>query len=223
MKFLSPIKNVWWIQGKTPEYISEELEEFYQNALKGEYPKVNYKLAGVFEGEYYIKHSDTFNKFITDSIETYIDRINEVGNYWGLDSTSSVDIVEQWINLQGPRDWNPMHSHSYDYSYVFWHKVPFTFENEQVVNPKAKTSGNFNLGDFSFHYPDLEKGRKVGPSGLRTVINNTKLGIDNKGEGNFAIFPAWLQHSVEPFYSSDEFRVSFSGNLEQVKKESTLI
>ena len=36
---------------------------------------------------------------------------------------------------------------------------------------------------------------------------------DKKDSGSFVIFPANICHSVNPFYTSDEYRVSISGNL----------
>ena len=37
--------------------------------------------------------------------------------------------------------------------------------------------------------------------------------LDKKFEGTMLFFPSWLQHQVYPFYTSDEKRVSLSGNI----------
>jgi hypothetical protein len=39
------------------------------------------------------------------------------------------------------------------------------------------------------------------------------LPVDETWEGKFAVFPAELHHQVYPFYSTDEVRISLSGNF----------
>ena len=38
------------------------------------------------------------------------------------------------------------------------------------------------------------------------------LPVDKSWEGKFAIFPSELQHGVNPFYTSDEYRITISNN-----------
>ena len=40
--------------------------------------------------------------------------------------------------------------------------------------------------------------------------------IDKNFEGYMVVFPSLLGHSVNPFYSTDEFRISISGNVSVV-------
>ena len=40
-----------------------------------------------------------------------------------------------------------------------------------------------------------------------------RLPIDKNWEGYMIMFPANLQHCVYPFYTSDETRISFAGNI----------
>ena len=37
--------------------------------------------------------------------------------------------------------------------------------------------------------------------------------VDKEWEGKMALFPASLNHQVYPFYTSDEYRISISGNV----------
>jgi hypothetical protein len=37
--------------------------------------------------------------------------------------------------------------------------------------------------------------------------------VDKEWEGKIALFPAKLNHLVYPFYTSDEPRISISGNI----------
>jgi hypothetical protein len=62
--------------------------------------------------------------------------------------------------------------------------------------------GNLS-GTFQFLYPYFsEEG-----------LSLTNIRADKKYEGKICIFPSYLHHSVFPFYSSDEYRISIAGNL----------
>ena len=57
-------------------------------------------------------------------------------------------------------------------------------------------------GMFAFFYSE--------PGGK---IFQEAIPVDKKWEGKICLFPASLDHCVYPFYTSDEYRVSISGNL----------
>ena len=40
-----------------------------------------------------------------------------------------------------------------------------------------------------------------------------QLNLDKKAEGVFCLFPATYKHMVYPFYTSDDARISISGNF----------
>ena len=82
MKFSNPSKGVWWIEGVTPSSITEEFESFYQQALNNELTTVNKRLAGVFDGEYYIDGSSAFKNFVKDTISENIEMIKESGTLY---------------------------------------------------------------------------------------------------------------------------------------------
>ena len=39
------------------------------------------------------------------------------------------------------------------------------------------------------------------------------LDVDNEYEGKIMMFPSSLVHCVYPFYTSDDYRISLSGNI----------
>ena len=70
-----------------------------------------------------------------------------------------------------------------------------------MVFPEIK-SGPTRTSKFTFHYVNV----------LGQMQHYT-LNVDKEFEGNIALFPSHLNHSVNPFYTSDEFRISVAGNL----------
>lgn len=235
MKLFLVNPDVWYIFGETPTFIVNELEETYNKVLESSklFPDAKKELAGVLDESYVIQHSDKFNEFISSAITTNLEGIN--GNSTVLKYSNSLEMETQrhWINIQRKGNFNPIHAHSGQYSYVFWHKVPFHFEEENKVSTLKDTGTNRELGDFTFSFVDTNEmfSLQHGMNNLqknRSYLSTIKMGIDNKRENYFCIFPSWLPHSVDPFYSSDENRVSFSGNYEQssefnIKEENSLL
>ena len=63
-----------------------------------------------------------------------------------------------------------------------------------------------------FHYPKMSKFNEP----IVHAVSPLERHIDKNFEGYMAIFPSTLTHSVNPFYSTDEFRISISGNVSVV-------
>ena len=112
-----------------------------------------------------------------------------------------VELFNLWVNFQKKYEFNPMHVHDGLYSFVIWHKVPYTIDNEKQRFTSMREK-DIRAGMFSFFYTD--------PSGK---VTQEALPVDNSWEGKVALFPAMLNHMVYPFYTSDDYRISISGNL----------
>ena len=79
--------------------------------------------------------------------------------------------------------------------------VPYQIEDELNMYPdtSASCSGHFSF-QFANMYGDLcEK----------------FIPVDKLYNNKMFMFPSKLKHCVYPFYTSDEFRVTVSGNLER--------
>lgn len=106
-----------------------------------------------------------------------------------------------WVNFQRKHEFNPLHKHSGEFSFVLWLQIPYTKEDELRASPGVLPDRNC-AGCFTFQYIDV-----LGS------ITPWSIPADNTYEGRLILFPAALNHSVHPFFSSDEYRISISGNL----------
>jgi hypothetical protein len=106
-----------------------------------------------------------------------------------------------WVNFQKKHEFNPLHGHTGVYSWVIWLQVPFTNEEELKAGP-GNGSNHPVSGQFAFNYIDS--------SG--TIINHG-LQVDKSWENKAILFPSSTMHCVYPFYSSDDYRISISGNF----------
>ena len=91
-----------------------------------------------------------------------------------------------WINYQKKFDFVPNHYHEGIFSYTIWVDIPY------------KTEGKF-AGNFEFTYNSVE--------------GVTRNQIIKPTAGKMILFPSKLFHQVYPFYTSDEYRISISGNV----------
>lgn len=203
-----------------------------------DYVKINDLLAGEIEKEYQCKFDDTFLSYLDDLLKYYevrsngfiksyldqtpderldnllekirIDSINKniKKNFINIDYTPKlkIDDRDQWVNFQKKYEFNPEHSHSGILSFVIWHDIPFYMEDELDKSPSQKTKlDNRESGYFKF---TPQYGEPLSHSSKKVLI-----AADKRFNGTICIFPSVLTHSVYPFYSSDDYRISFSGNL----------
>jgi hypothetical protein len=106
-----------------------------------------------------------------------------------------------WVNFQKKYEYNPLHNHNGMFSFVIWIKIPYNLEKEKENDIAKNSIYDGSIGNFSFIYK------------TETSIQMEFIPMEKKMEGYCTIFPAHLHHMVYPFYTSDEERVSISGNI----------
>ena len=110
-------------------------------------------------------------------------------------------LAGAWVNLQQKHEFNPPHIHDGKFVVVIYLKVPYTREQELQVMPKIPLEKNLS-GMLCIQYPDV-----IGR--IRSFNIDTDASFENK----MLLFPAQLTHSVFPFHSSNDVRITVSGNL----------
>ena len=96
----------------------------------------------------------------------------------------NLEIQQIWATDSEENDYNPCHSHFGLMSGVFYLKVP-----PQVS--EVNEEGSFNFHHTENGYVDVNPYNTIRPKGNDMVIPEV---------GKFLIFPAWLKHSVAPFF-----------------------
>jgi hypothetical protein len=111
------------------------------------------------------------------------------------------ELERMWVNIQRKGEFLPVHEHSGIYSFVLWSDVPFNIADEGLYSPNPTTEKN-RAGHFQFLYIDV-----LGK------ISTLNLPVDKTWEGKMCVFPSSMNHQVYPFYSSNDTRISISGNF----------
>jgi len=177
------------------------LEEVYK--AKEPY---NDKLAGIIEREYDLRHlintpiGEDLKGVCSKMIKMYSERYEYPHLIACNNRSSPYKLNSLWVNFQKKHEFNPVHNHSGVFSFVIWLKIPYDIE-EELNTGAGKNSVDNVASKFQFFYS--------------TIYGNhsADLNINKDSEGMMVMFPATLRHTVYPFYTSDDYRISISGNI----------
>ena len=112
-------------------------------------------------------------------------------------------LRDLWVNFQKKHDFNPVHNHRGAISFVIWMKIPYKREDEvKTARTKNIGGGDCLSGCFQFLFTSML-------GAIRTDV----YFLDPSYEATILIFPCMFNHIVYPFYTSDEERISISGNI----------
>ena len=175
--------------------------------------KWNNHLAGAIEREYLlIKSRSSLDPFLIDVAKHHPTPHAFFSDIRGLDQSeieSEIDykVKSIWVNFQSKNEYNPIHNHGGHLSFVIWMEIPYKLSDE--INEKNVVNSNSeSASTFQFIYNDV-----LGE------ITKLHFPVEKGWEGRMLMFPAKLCHSVNPFQTSDGYRISISGNLSVVKKQ----
>ena len=106
-----------------------------------------------------------------------------------------------WVNYQKQHDFNPLHSHVGDLSFVTYLNVPSELSKEK----------------------DQWKGKGPQPGSIifqfgvsQSMVLDLRSVLPKKGD--FFLFPSTLNHMVVPFSTPNVERISVSGNINFLEK-----
>lgn len=207
LKFVK-ITDTGYILCKVPNHvlssISNEVDELMKKNFTDTIP-YNDNLAGAIQHEYVLtKCRDKLNNYIELIAPLYWTHLNDVKqNVRHFIKQNNNGHPDLWANFQKKHEHNPPHTHAGDLSFVIWLKVPYDIEKEKRL-PNLSKALNPSAGAFYFTYPDNK---------CRGGIGFHYIQIDKNKEGYMAIFRSDLHHAVLPFYTSENYRVSISGNI----------
>jgi hypothetical protein len=191
-------KNLAYVKTKVSLSTLEELKQEAKFILKNsnKFKKYNSELAGNLEKEYSThKSKDILRNYLTSLANEFHKYSAENEHYpqW--------DIKDLWINFQKKYEHNPLHNHTGVLSFVLWVQIPYDLKDE-LSHPNCINSNTPSNSLFEFVCTDF----------IGRIVQN-RIEVDKSYEGTIIMFPSSLHHMVHPFYTSDEYRISISGNL----------
>ena len=192
------------IQFRIPDDILSLLKKESNYILKNEdqFKKYNKDLAGNIEKEYSLeKYRKILEPIVYKLADKFIENSKNNLNWY---------LKDMWINFQKKYEFNPVHNHGGELSFVLWIQIPYDLKEElNLINSQNSNSPRNSL--FEFVFTDI----------MGQVITS-QIAVDKSYEGKIMMFSSRLFHTVYPFYTSDEYRISISGNLIRQRKSNVI-
>jgi hypothetical protein len=140
-------------------------------------------------------YQQEFLSYITELKNVYLNIYPEyLLTFKSLSHSVAFACGNPWFNIQKKGEFIPMHNHDGLLSYSAWVKIPYDAEEETKDGKYASC--------FQFNYSTITG------STFTEIIK-----IDKSFEGKIMMFPSVLSHCVYPFYTSNDTRISMSGNI----------
>lgn len=173
--------------------------------LKGKVGQ-QHKLAGNIKEEWNLEESiPLFNEYIISLINKHPAHINyllkERKKFKFEEKTPPLSLVNLWVNFQKKYEFNPIHNHSGLFSFVIFIQIPYDLEREIKEGPGSLSNSNFT-SCLQFNVTNI-----LGRQFDETVY------VDKSYEGGIYFFNAETMHCVYPFFTSDDYRITVSGNI----------
>jgi predicted 2-oxoglutarate/Fe(II)-dependent dioxygenase YbiX len=158
--------------------------------------KINWKLVGEIKGEYDLEfdeyQANEYQNFLVEKLRNYQRNLQD-GTFQDIDSAA---IEQPWVNFTHPGEFNPMHIHTSDLSYIIYLDIP------EPVRNNYKESQSKVKGIIEF------------------MANNKHFHLSPK-TGDMVIFPSTVYHCVYPF-DAEGVRISVAGNVHQVRTKDRI-
>ena len=185
--------NQGYILTTAPTLVLNEIQATINDIMTKQVNPVEYnkRLAGQIRHEYKMEFSQQAESMIEFICNEYHRKFNTLG--------TPNKLLGSWINMQTKHEFNPLHNHDGQLSWVIWVTIPYKLQDELAMFSQAKGQ---EASMFGFVYQEI-----LGQ--IRTHL----LPVDQDWQGRMAIFPAKLGHFVHPFYTSDGVRISVAGNM----------
>ncbi len=180
--------------------IKKEIRKIESN--KASLPSAANLLSGNIEEEFTLTECvKTLEPYLLNLVRAYDDYFYYTPTVSPLDVNVPLTLNHLWVNFQKKTEFNPNHNHTGVMSFVIWIKIPYDLKKELENSPGKYSNGNM-ASSFQFVFSDILGNHKT-----------KDLYLDRSCEGKILLFPNKLVHCVYPFYTSDEYRISVSGNI----------
>jgi hypothetical protein len=191
-------KNLAYVKSKVSSSTLEELKQEAKFILENsnQFKKYNKELSGNLEKEYSTHKSQEILKPYLISLANEFHKHSAENEHY-----PQWNIKDLWINFQKKYEHNPLHNHTGVLSFVLWVQIPYYLKDE-LSHPNCVNSNTPSNSLFEFVCTDF----------MGRIVQN-RIEVDKSWEGTMIMFPSSLNHMVSPFYTSDEYRISISGNL----------
>lgn len=185
----------------TEQQLAPIWQEVNQYPESGSDPALHYSGGAK---DFYLTDSHSYiQQLVAPLVNEYIQGFDYGTQLDRMDVGRPLELSRAWVTFHKQGDFNPLHCHKGQLSFVIWLRIPYTFQQEQSTTTRSQLDqGSKHLnGDFQFQWVDTTG-----------HLRSHSLAADQQREGSICLFASDLHHQVFPYYSTDQTRISVSGN-----------
>ena len=121
-----------------------------------------------------------------------------------------------WVNFQQKGEYNPIHQHSGDISFIIYLDVPsviYEEENDSGGSPPGSVEFINSLNQVTNQYNNRHNTLKDNYKAIKqNLFAPTNINTLSPTRGDIHMFPSWLNHQVQAL-KSDVLRTTVAGNI----------
>ena len=194
--------------GINSEYLPVDLFNNLKKEIENLRGKIGFqhKLAGSIKEEWSLNTAiPLFNNYIVSLINKHPSHLQslqkERKKFINEDRVPPLQLLNFWVNFQKKHEFNPVHNHNGLFSFVIFVQIPYDINQELKESPGYLSNTNV-ASCLQFQVTNA-----IGRHHNETVY------VDKSYEGGIYFFNAETKHCVYPFFTSDENRITVSGNI----------
>jgi len=186
----------------TFDNLDVEAINYLQNFINNRENLQNYtnELVGHIKNERSLKVTSRFSDYICKLIYQNSITNLHLSAIEILNKNLPIIVDQMWINFQKKHEFNPLHIHTGIFSFIIFMKIPYNLIDEDKFFSKLKQDPATSRLCFIVNKPD---------GGILDI----KCNVDESYLHKMLIFPANYNHLVYPFFTSNEERITISGNI----------
>ena len=205
------------VRSSVPDEIIKDLN-VRAESIAEEY-RFNDRLAGQIEKEYRYTDSDT--KHYNDLLRPWFkSSVKLFCTEWAV-SNANLDVFQNnlepelesiWVNYQRKNEYNPIHRHSGDISFVIYSDIPEIIYQEEKYGTGLKPGSIEFLANLTSTYMVHDTQANKVEQHFRQALMPRDSVTFQPTTGDILIFPSYLTHHVARF-QSDVVRATVAGNV----------
>jgi len=188
------VKNYGFLQTRIPTDLFIKLKEECHSASQLKEMKSGLSGRGTPK-HFYIKECfPELKEYVLYCANEYEKKFKYIETLKFLNKNAPLFVATPWVNVQKRYEFLPMHDHEGVLSYNIWIQIPYDSKKE------LKSGGS--AAQLQFIYP-MTHG----------AMGSHKFNLSQSDIGNLIMFPSSFAHALYPFYTSEDVRLSISGNI----------
>lgn len=228
----------WFIVDEIPEALRLEMDEAVNMLLYDMYANEPFSdwNTTFINKQFKYQYSEEFIEYTINLIKEHEDNIRKyhATNIKHFDFNNLVTTSDKnnewytgpnggWVTMQDRFEFCHPHTGNNLFNFMYYGRVPYLRTNTKLTSPNTQTDSSILGSDYILAPNNVGKisnsaNQKSPPNRLEVIsLENTSL-----SNGHILILPHYLYRGSNPFYCTEEYKITYKGELGEPKPNTFL-